>query len=218
MKTRLALALLLLLFLVGVGLVSAGPFLVLDDELQRADLCHVLGGNVKRVIYGAELYARGLCTKLVFIGGKEGEERSFASREKAFAIDQGVPAADIVIDETDVFSTFEEITRLAAVIRTTSPPASTGAPTLTVTYVTDAFHTRRVHMVSRWILDDSVRVQMAPVPFADSYFERSWWKDRRSRKTVFWEYVKLAFYWLRYRLPFQPVNDWLAGFDKIDDR
>lgn len=211
MKKRLAVALALLSIPVVAGLASAGSFLVVEDDLQRADLCHVLGGNKKRVIYGAELYQEGLCGKLVFIGGKEGEEHSYASQQKAFAIDRGVPAADIVIDETDVFSTFEEITRLAAVIRTTSPPAAT------VTYVTDAFHTRRVHMVSRWILDSSLRVQMAPVPFDESYFERSWWQDRRSRKMVYREYAKLAFYWLRYRVPFQPLNDWLARFDRIND-
>lgn len=212
MSKRLFIALALLsLAVVVIGLTSAGSFLILDDDLQRADLCHVLGGNEKRVIYSAELYQQGLCAKLVFIGGREGEERSYASRQKAFMIDRGVPAADIIIDETDVFSTFEEITRLEAVLRTTSPPAST------VTYVTDAFHTRRVHMVSRWILEDSVRVQMAPVPFDESYFERSWLQDRRSRKMVYREYGKLIYYWLRYRVPIQPLNDWLARFDKVND-
>jgi len=211
MKKRVTIVLSLLSLAVVVVLTSAGAFLILDDDLLRADLCHVLGGNEKRVIYGVKLYQQGLCAKLVFIGGKEGEAQSYGSRQKAFAIDHGVSAADIVIDETDVFSTFSEITRLAAVIRTTSPPAST------LTYVTDAFHTRRVHMVSRWILEDSVRVQMAPVPFEDSYFKRSWLQDRRSRKMVFREYVKLTFYWLRYRVPVQPLNAWLARFDRVND-
>jgi uncharacterized SAM-binding protein YcdF (DUF218 family) len=206
-----ALAALLISLLIIAIFLFAGSFLVVDDNLEHAELCHVLGGNQSRVLFGASLYEQGLCDRLVFIGGKEGGSQSYASRQEALAIDHGVPEADIMIDETDVFSTFAEIGRLAEVIKKSRPPAAT------VTYVTDPFHTRRVRMVSRWILDDSIRVQMAPVPFDKSLSRRNWWENKRSRRMVCTEYVKMVFYWFRYRLPFRPLNNWLARFDKIND-
>lgn len=201
----------LLLFAIMGALPFAGPFLIVDDELERADLCHVLSGNQKRVVFAIELYGQGLCGKIVFIGGPEDGTQSFASRQKAYALDHDIPESAIVIDETDVYSTFSEIARFKHVIQQALPPAST------VTHVTDPFHTRRVRMVSRWILDDALGVQIASVPFELSFSDEPWWSSRRSRRMVFREYVKLVFYWLRYRIPFPPMNDWMSRFDRIND-
>ena len=205
---RVFILFILALILLGSIFHFAGYLLVVRDDLERADLCHVLSGNEERVVFGIALHERGLCAKLVFIGGHEVAARSYSFQRRAFAIDRGVPADDIVIDETEVFSTFEEITRLAAIIERSSPPIST------VMYVTDPYHTRRVRMVSRWILGDSVRVRTASVPFEDSLDDHPWWADRRSRQMVSKEYVKMIYYVLRYRVPFQPLNDWMVSFDE----
>jgi hypothetical protein len=56
-------------------------------------------------------------------------------------------------------------------------------------------------------------VQMAPVPFGQTPYQRRWWADTVSQQYVRNEYVKLAYYLARYQLSWGPVREWLASLD-----
>ncbi len=209
MKVILTVSALLAVIFTGAFL-WAGSFLVVDEEFKSAEYCHVLGGNRKRVEFAIELYREGFCAKVIFIGGADGSGQSYASRQRAYAIDQGVREQDILTDETDVNTTFGEIALLGQMIEMQQPAA------LRVAHITDGFHTRRVRMVSGWVLSEALDVQVVSVPFEKSFFEEDWWQDRPSRKMVVTEYIKIVFYFFRYRIPFSPLNDLLAWFDSIN--
>ncbi len=51
-------------------LLSVGNFLIVSDDLQPADLIHVLGGDVERIDYAIELHQQGYGEKILFTGGR----------------------------------------------------------------------------------------------------------------------------------------------------
>ena len=87
-------------------------------------------------------------------------------------------------------------------------------PVRSVIVVTAPHHTWRTSWTFRHVLDEGIRVGMAPVPFAASPYQRRWWTDPDSRGLVAREYVKIAYYLARYRYGGGPVRDWLASFEK----
>jgi hypothetical protein len=72
---------------------------------------------------------------------------------------------------------------------------------------------RRARWTTQRLLGDEIQVQMAPVPFEVSPYQRRWWTDEASRKYVKDEYLKLAYYVARYQLSWGPLKAWLASLD-----
>lgn len=190
-----------------------GRFLVVGAEMpERTDLCHVLASSKVRTIYAARLYHQGLCGVMFLTGGYETRTTSIAAQQRAVLLDQGVPEKDIVIDETDVFSTYAEIERLKIVIENGALPV-----VATVSLVSEPYHMRRARMVATWLLDPDITIQMAAVPFDETPLSRFWLEDSHSRNTVIREYVKLVYYQLRYRLRSTPVGNWLVSLETVND-
>jgi hypothetical protein len=55
---------------------------------------------------------------------------------------------------------------------------------------------------------------MAPIPFELSSYKRRWWADSESRRMVKEEYVKIVYYYARYKFAWGWLKEWLASFDK----
>jgi len=87
-------------------------------------------------------------------------------------------------------------------------------PIRSVIVVSDPYHMRRARWTYRLVLGDSVKLLMAPVPFELSPYRHEWWTDKESRKMVRHEYSKILYYYLKYRLSWGPLKDWLASLDR----
>ncbi len=203
-----ALLVLLLILSRERWLVLIGNYLVIEDTLQPADVIHVIAGDDYRTDYAIELYRNGYADTLFYTGGwctvhhyfhgEHGRERSLSA---------GVPADAIAIDDEPVTSTYMEAERLKEWIDLSPRPIRS------VIIVSDPFHMRRANWIYRWVLGNKIRVQMAPVPFDRTPFQKNWWKDGQSQANVQDEYGKLVYNLLRYRLSSGRFQQWLASFD-----
>jgi hypothetical protein len=69
-----------------------------------------------------------------------------------------------------------------------------------VVVVSDPFHMRRARWAFRKVLNDRIELQMAPVPFELTPYQRTWRTDPESRSYVREEYEKFIYYIARYQL------------------
>jgi uncharacterized SAM-binding protein YcdF (DUF218 family) len=190
-------------------LLAIGDFLVVQDKLQPADVIHVIAGLDDRTDYAIQLYRQGYGKQIFFTGGwciyhnyyhgQHGRER---------ALEQGIPPEAIAIDDAQVTSTYSEVVRLKEFI------THSQSPVRSVIVVSDPYHMRRARWTYRHVLGDQVRIQMAPVPFGLSPYQRHWWTDEASQQYVKEEYLKLAYYYARYQFGVGPLGGWLASLDR----
>lgn len=198
------------LFLAPPRILQAiGDHLVVQDDLQPADLILVLAGPGYRTDHAIQLYHQGYGARLFFTSGsRPAVWGDHGERARARSLRQGVPAEAIVTDTGQVTSTYAEMVRLQEFI------AQSPEPIRSVIVVSDPFHMRRAQWSARRVLGSDVRVQMAPVPFEMTPYERRWWADEASRHYVWDEYGKAAYYIARYQIGFKPLSEWLASFDR----
>ena len=185
-----------------------GDALVVADVLQPVDVIHVIAGDDYRTDYAIQLFQKGYGKTLFYTGGwcqihlyRHGEH----ARERSLA--RGVPPSAIAFDDTTVISTYMEAERLKEWITHSSTPVRS------IIVVSDPFHMRRSRWIYERIFGDQVRVIMAPVPFALTPFQRTWWKDPESRENVKDEYSKFIYYLFRYQYSSGKFRDWLASLD-----
>jgi uncharacterized SAM-binding protein YcdF (DUF218 family) len=189
-------------------LLAIGDFLVVKDDLQPADVIHVIAGPDDRTDYAIQLYKQGYGKLIFFTGGWcTYHDLYHGQHGRELALQQGVPPEAIAIDDSWVTSTYSEVIRLKEFV------AQSPTPIRSVIVVSDAYHMRRARWTYEKLLGDQVRVQMAPVPFEVSPYQRRWWTDKASREYVKEEYLKMAYYCARYQLSWGPLKEWLASFD-----
>jgi len=189
-------------------LVSVGSFLVVQDELEPADVIHVISGHDDRTDYAIQLYREGHGKRLFFTGGWCPEiQGNHAERGRERALAQGVPPDAIAIDGSEVTSTYSEALELNGFI------AASREPIRSVIIVSDPYHMRRARWAYRRVLGRDVSLQMAPVPNGLSPYRQRWWTDAESRKYVRQEYAKIAYYYARYQFSWGPMREWLASLD-----
>ncbi len=187
-----------------------GDFLIVSDELQKADLITALSGAEYRTAYASELCAKHLAPKMFLTGGyNELDARYDSEWAKYIATTYGVPAGDIYTDEASLTSTYEEAKHLKAFLD--AHPGEFN----TIIVVTDAYHTRRARWAYEQVLGDEVTILMAPVPFDQAGYTSSWWRFSASRQMVAQEYFKYVFYRFRYQWTSGFFQDWLAKFDRF---
>jgi uncharacterized SAM-binding protein YcdF (DUF218 family) len=188
-------------------LLAVGDLLVRPDPLRPADLIVVTTGDPTRDEYGIRLYQQGYGARIFFTGGWCPIHGDDAKYGKARAAELGVPPEAIAYDNARVTSTYAEAEKLQAYI------AANRLPVRSVIVVSDPHHTWRTQWTFRQVLGDGVRVQMAPVPFESSRYQRRWWTDAASRRLVAREYGKIVYYLARYKYSVGPLRDWLASLE-----
>jgi uncharacterized SAM-binding protein YcdF (DUF218 family) len=103
---------------------------------------------------------------------------------------RGVAEADIVVLDQPVSHTFDEAASLAAFLKS--------RPAAAVIVVTNDFHSRRARWIFRHVLQDRARqLCFVSVP-NEQFLAAHWWQTEQGFIPVVGEYLKLAFYTLRY--------------------
>jgi uncharacterized SAM-binding protein YcdF (DUF218 family) len=194
-------AILLLTFIFGTWLLTAmGKALIVNDPLERADMFFVLNGDVNtRPVQTVDLYRQGLAP-VVGIAQTEKhstEELGLLPNETDVAIQEmvklGIPQDSIVVipSEEPVTSTYDEALALRQYIENNDIHS--------IIIVTSEFHTRR----AKWICEKELKgldvtIMMAATPNED-FNSSNWWKSENGLITVNNEYVKLLYYFWKYR-------------------
>jgi uncharacterized SAM-binding protein YcdF (DUF218 family) len=193
------LALLAVAFRIPI-LTGLGSYLVVEGELEPADILFVLnGGPDTRPFRAAELYRQGLAPRIVIprCENRPVVELGLVRNETEISVDVmkalGVPAGDIVTLQVEggVTSTFDEAVLLREYVRANEVRS--------VIVVTSAFHTRR----SRWIFEREldglpVTFEMAAAPHP-GFDQTNWWQNEDGLIMLNNEYLKLLFYLWNYR-------------------
>jgi uncharacterized SAM-binding protein YcdF (DUF218 family) len=181
-------------------LTGIADYLVVDDRLQPANAIFLLNSEYNtRPFRASELYQQGLAPVIVIARSENtpvvdlglvpnDTDISVGVMEKL-----GVPAEKIIIlpstggvtstvDEAVAFRKYAEANQVRSFI-----------------LVTSAFHSRR----ARWIFNRvftglPVTMEMAPVQHA-KFDQTNWWKDESGLITLNNEYIKLVYYFFKFR-------------------
>ena len=188
---------------------TIGDFLIVQDDIYPGDVIHVISGPDDRIDYAIQLYKQGYAKQIFFTGScRYGMTRlTYAEYGQQRAIEHGVPPQATAIDDSLITSTYSEAVKLKEFMEHSQTPIHS------VNVVSDPYHMRRVRWTYRRVLGDQVSIQMAPVPLELSVYQRRWWTDEASRQYVMNEYLKIAYYYARYKFGWGPLGEWLASLD-----
>jgi uncharacterized SAM-binding protein YcdF (DUF218 family) len=201
---RRALVLIVALILVWPPLAWLGAkWLVVESRPERADALVVLGGSSayeERTGYAARLYGEGLAPVVLLTddgqrgGWSQEQQRNpfFVERAAAALEAAGVPRENVETLAPQTSSTYEE----ARLLREYA--SERGLKSLLV--VTSGYHSRRARWTFERVFEGSgVGVRVAAVgPGGQMPAPASWWLSVKGWRAVALEYVKLAYYRLRY--------------------
>ena len=183
------------------GWVAANA-LVVQVALPHADAILVLSGApvyTERLVTAARLFREGRADKLILTDdGMRGPwsrtlQRNPTSVESAMLLfaESGVPAEKVEVLSGRVSSTYQEVVLMR--------DYSTSHALKSVIVVTSRYHTRRAFWTLRRVLRDTgAQVGIEPATPIDSPPPATWWLYGRGWPMVAGEYVKLAYYWVRY--------------------
>lgn len=168
-----------------------GNFLIITDPLEKKDIIIVLSGSSTghRVAKGVELYKKGYAYKIIMIGTEIQWNTYEQEIMKDHAVDLGVPESDVeAVNQGQ--STYAQAKKMVEVMK------NKGYKSAIV--VTSDYHTRRTEYIfDKIFLPASVNVIVSPSP-SGRFDAEEWWKNADYAKTVFYEYTKLLWYWVRY--------------------
>lgn len=207
-----AIGLLSLIFLLlgSAGLYFAGRWLVLDEAPAQADWIVLLGGDLSRPLYGADLYQRGYAKRIAVsrtapppqtenlrkLGmqlPKQDEQFREVLRRK------GVPGNVINLFGDANLSTVQEAETLRELL---------GDRSVRLLIVTSPYHTRRAKIVfTRLLPQADVRVLASPY---ETYPQR-WWADQTAAVSTLLETAKLLYYYLGGAFRTLPPTETKAG-------
>lgn len=166
-------------------LLALGEFLVVrEDQLQPADIIHVLGGRIDRVDYAVELYHQGYARRLFLTGWDR-------NRYQERAVAGGVRPEDVTLGLSRSASTYAEAVELEQLLERDTAIES-------VIVVSSPYHMRRAQWSFNQVLGERARLQFWPEPFERSSSSRRWWTDAESRRWVLIEYLKILSYYVWY--------------------
>lgn len=185
---------------------AAGRWLDVGEAPRPTDDCLVLSGDYEQRPFGAAaLYLRGYIRQkiwltLVAAGPRDlREEPTIEAAVRHLLVILGVPGDRVAVLDGQCASTFDEARALAR--------ALDANPTATVTIVTSNYHTRRSRWVFRHVLGDRAdRLRFFSVP-TDNFNANCWWRSGEGFSLYTNEYLKLAFYLVRYG----SAGWWLGG-------
>jgi uncharacterized SAM-binding protein YcdF (DUF218 family) len=191
---------LMLLFLFRVSLlVAMGRFLDIGGPVPNTTYVFPLaGGFGTRPFVAAAIYKKGLAKKVLLSQVSEEYDTSRTKFPEAHSIaeavllQQGVSKSNIKYIKPKVFSTFDEAKGVKELLDS--------EPEATITIVTTNYHTRRSRLAISTVLTSQ---QMEQIYFVSSptlyHTPDTWWQDENGFASYCKEYMKYAFYYIRYR-------------------
>jgi uncharacterized SAM-binding protein YcdF (DUF218 family) len=170
-------------------------FLFVSDRPAAVDFAFVLGSPTLSSIEPAiDLYARGLAPRIVISGhgprtATEPPERPEAEIYKAYAIERGVRAEDIII-ETTATNTLENFQFTLPVIE-----RQIGWDTIHAVSISGKpFHMRRALMTARAQWPKHLKLLMLPSNHPDDPPAATWWQTDAGRNFVLAELRAIGTY------------------------
>ena len=164
--------------------------LIIQGRLEKADVIIVLGGdnNGERVSQGVRLYKAGFAKHILMSGGPLAWKLTCAQWMKRQAVDSGVPAAAILLEDKS---------------RSTIENAKFSLPIMknygfrSAILVTSPFHSRRAAKVFRKVFFPA-GIKLVIYPAQKSEFNpHRWWTRHEDTAYVVWEYVSLVLYFFK---------------------
>jgi len=165
-----------------------GDWLVLRDPPTRTDAALVLGGDpyYERTGHAVRLLKEGWVKRLIFCGGEPGPG-DHAQSLMQHARELGAPDEAFLIEDRS-HSTRESVEFARSILRENDIHS--------LTLVTSPFHQRRAFLAARKSFGAEVTIVNSPAD-PSVWKQDGWWRDWWSTKAVFFEYVKLAYYFCR---------------------
>lgn len=172
---------------------NLGNYLVVNDELHKADAIVVFSGdNGPRTEKGVELLKEGLGDYLILSGGIVYDDVTMAELMKNHALRLGVPEDKILLD--DKASTTNENAEFTKEIIEENNFKS-------VIVVTSEYHSRRSKLAMEKALEntliDGESIEVMVAHSTEEKFTSKWWTSGNSVLIVISEYLKLIGYWLK---------------------
>ena len=174
-----------------------GQFLIAIDEEQKVTHAFVLsGGAFDRAPKGASLFLNGFADTIVCTGKSIphdlmaiGIDYSEGEITRRFVVENGVPEGNVKLIEEGT-STLEESEIIYDFCK------KNGLTKIAI--VSTKFHTRRVRRVfDKKFKDSGIEVLIFGAD-ATSYDEEKWWEGEYGLINFNNEYIKIAYYWLKY--------------------
>ncbi|MGD0897540.1 MAG: YdcF family protein [Thermoguttaceae bacterium] len=181
----------------GRLLPAVAAWLDVGEPPQRADAVLVLLGTPDtRAMAAAALVKGGWASRVMLntdAPTPEVERGIVPSSEEVhrrMLIRCGVPPEDIIVLDSRVRTTYDEVAALAGYLDS--------SPQTRVLVVTEGPHTRRARWILRHVLGDRARqTRVVSVPMEECQTD-SWWQNETGFAFVASEYLKLGFYAVRY--------------------
>lgn len=168
-----------------VGFFFLGFYLSPQDKLSKSGvIVAISGGNTEaRTQEAVYLYKKLWAPKIVFSGAAADPNSPSNARAMATEAERlGVPAGDIILDETST-TTRENATNVAAIAKNRG--------LVSVILVTSPYHQRRAYIAFRRALPGTIIINHSSV---DNSWRRSqWWATSTSRAQTFSELQKVIF-------------------------
>ena len=174
-------------------LLRVGQYLVVSDDIERADVIRVLGGSPDRYLYGAELYKQGMGERLVFSLWDDYVpllQRSKVEIIREYATAEGISADKV--DYLEAISTFHEAEMTLELIENQQLDS--------VIIVSSPYHMRRASIIFDHVIGDKADLIYTPVPNSWTDFRIDWWRSEESTVAVLHEYIAIAYYFVKYIL------------------
>jgi uncharacterized SAM-binding protein YcdF (DUF218 family) len=165
-------------------------FLVVQDQLEKADAILVLAGdaNGERVAQAVELYKAGWAKKIIMSGGPAVWNLTYAQNMRNQAKYLGVQPEDIFIQDKSE-STYEDIKF--------SLPILQNIGVMRLILVSSPYHMRRMTQVARKMYNPK-GIKVIPYPVKKSKWKADkWWTRHEDTQLVIWEYIAMIEYLLK---------------------
>lgn len=176
---------------------GTGNFLITEDPVHRVDAVFVLGGSVyDRGMEAVRMYEQGVSDRFIFTGAPipsalqaMGIDSTEAECTRNTAVRAGLPP-ELATALNVGTSTYEEFEALLALAQ------AEGMDTVMV--ISSKFHLRRIGMVFRKPFRKAgITVLLHGAP-SSTFDESRWWASEDGLIMLNNEYVKLAYYLVRY--------------------
>ena len=172
----------------------AGNFLVIEDNLEKADAIFVFGGSIpNRIIEAVDIYKKGYAPLIIISkypkpeGYKYLEEKGITYPEghdinKSIALSLGIPESNIIITRNRAGNTLEELMLINEYCLENNIKK--------IILVSTKSHTKRISKIFLDIAGDKIKGIVRYTGY-DSYNPDKWWNDRHSLRQTMFEYQKL---------------------------
>lgn len=180
------------LILAGVALylafiLIANNLLVDNSQPQKSDYIVVVSGGdtIGRTKKGIELYKQAYAPKLLLSGdAADPKSPSNAKVMKNFAIENGVPEEDIIIEENSKDTHQNATQSILKLIKV--------GPQQQIILVTSPYHSRRAQIEFQKAFEDqTIEAKIISVNAEDKSWGRFWWLNPKSIIIAVFEMLKL---------------------------